>query len=254
MRTRHKPILNHEVPVYDEMLDLIAIHTRQFVNDEAASQLGEKIKRQLLGKDPAQALKRNRWIVLDEDNCERVGEDLVMVLCWFAMRCDAQPPRTPKMLLASAEHIFKYPQDFLANSENYDPEVVALVLGCCGQLSRDNKVGVIGLETGKWAGPSVDEIRRAAAIVMDRLSLEVRGSSQGGRPQLVLQTRLACDLARIFRNNGGRITRITTDGETGAFHKFLERVLPPVEKLAIRAGFVLNVTTMVEKAQKSYKR
>ena len=37
LRTRHKPILNYEAPVYDEMLGPIANPITHFVKDEAAN-------------------------------------------------------------------------------------------------------------------------------------------------------------------------------------------------------------------------
>jgi len=229
MPTKYKPVLNHESVDIEIDLDEIAIK---------AINLWPAIREAFTGCD----------IHLEYDDRERILTDIVSVLTRFVLTCDALPLRTPNMMLATANEIKRNPQKFLNLSERFDPEVNAMVLDEAARLSATTNVAIQEFELGLGIGPPPSEIARAADNVVQLL--ENRRVSKIGRPHLGLQAELAVSLGRVFRSKGGKITRITFDGESGPFHNFLDVLLPIVRKFARKAGFDLNVTTMVEKAQK----
>ena len=148
--------------------------------------------------------------------------------------------------MATVRKIAQNPEDFLDSCEKFDLEASALVWDEVARRSPANRILVTKFELSFGTGPLPSEIALAAGTVLGRL--EVLEQNRG-RPYLALQTNLACELGRIFRGYGGRITRITFDSETGPFHEFLNLILPAVRTFAKNAGFDLNITTMVEKAQ-----
>lgn len=179
----------------------------------------------------------------------RLRDDAIMHLTTFALSCDALPMRTPKMLMATAEEIIRNPQIFQKEHEKFDPEVNAMVFDELARLSPEDPVSITKFDRGGRAPPS-EQIVQAASNVVVRLKARAKEQKGGGRPHLELQTELAFGMGRIFRAHGGKITRVTFDGETGPFHEFLELLLSVVRPFARTAGFDLNVATMVEKAQR----
>lgn len=152
------------------------------------------------------------------------------------------------MLMATAGRIAQNPQEFLDTSDKFDPEVTAMIWDEVVRRFPTSWGSVAKFELGFGSGPPPNEVAQAGSDVLERL--EAMANQQGrGRPHLELQSTLACDLGEIFRAHGGRITRITFDGETGPFHEFLDLILPAVRSFARDANFDLNITTMVEKAQ-----
>lgn len=229
MPTKYKAILDH-VPLDCETdLNAIAAHVERCC--EAVQNLLVRC-----GADP------------QDVDLERILTDAITILTRFALDCNALPQRTPKMLMATASKIAQNPQEFLDTSEGFDPEVNAMVWDEVVRQTSTSWVTAAKFELGIGSGPPPTEIAQAANNV--RIRLKAKAGQQGrGRPHLELQTDLALDLGRIFRAQGGRITRITFDGESGPFHEFLELLLPAVRPFAKDAGFDLTITTMVEKAQ-----
>ena len=176
-------------------------------------------------------LLENYGVKLEYDDRDRFYDELKTELVKFALECNAIPLRTPRMLIATVSKIAQKPQEFLEKSDKFDPEATALVWDEVARRSPANRELVTNFELGIGSGPLPSEIALAARIVLERLEVQA-GQQNRGRPHLVSQTTLACELGRIFRGQGGRITRITFDGETGPFHDFLNLVLPAVRTFA----------------------
>ena len=193
---------------------------------------------------------------IDHDDSDRFFDDLKEILTKFALAANAMPLRTPNMLMATVKVIGNNPRDFLQDSEKFDPEAAALVIGACGGRSSINKRLLLEYESGIGSGPPPEEIANAAEQVLVELSQKSTLQPERGRPIQVAQGELANSLAKVYLTRGGIITRnVGRDGdqETGPFHKFLELLLPAVHEIARRAGITLTVATMVAKAQKGLK-
>jgi len=231
MPTKYKPILNHVGLDYEVELDAIAVRVEvcwQAIR-EAFIKCGKH---------------------LESDDKERIVTDIVTILTRFVLNCDALPVRTSNMMIATASEIAKNPQKFLDLSERFDPEVNAMILDAAARFSAATNASVQKFELGEGNGPPSEDIAKAASNVIQFLQRRTGTKAKVGRPYLGLQTDLAVALGRVFRNHGGKITRTTHDGESGPFHEFLEVLLPAVRPFAQKAGFDLNVMTMVVKAQR----
>lgn len=192
-----------------------------------------------------------RWFdrELEEDDYEPIIVQLKRWLTFFALKCNALPHRTPRKLVATVKHIGKNPTDFLSDMDKYDPEATARVIAACAAMSPDNRKALLAFENGEGSGPSPEDVAKAALVVLEDLEALAKSRRRGGRPELELQSQLAVALGYLFVNAGGKISRIVFDQESGPFHEFLELVLPLVRAHARRAGFALNVNTMVAKAR-----
>lgn len=205
----------------------------------------EKRRDQLLGVMERECLR------FDEDGIEVEFGYLCEELFRFALACNAMPSRTPRKLMATVAVAKRFPADFLRCTNLFDPEAVVRIIDACAARSEGNKLALLNWEIGVGAGPPPEEIRAAAETALDQLSRE----TTKGRPRTEHQRDLALALGRRFVAMGGKITRVTFDGETGPFHRLLKVILvPTVKRLAREAGFVLTPRSMVEFAQKDLKR
>ena len=187
-----------------------------------------------------------------EDDQDRLFADLIEQLTYFVLVVTATPPRTLRMLIPTLRAIALDPRHFLEFQDKYDPLATAPVLDNCARSSKANRIEVQNYEIGAGAGPDPHEISAAARRVELDFKEAIKSGSPRGRSKLVNQTDLARSLGRIFVAYGGQITRnvvMKTSKEQGAFHQFLELVLPCVQPIARREGFALTVNTMVRKAQ-----
>ena len=183
------------------------------------------------------------------DDCEALVDQLKRRLVSFALDCNSLPMRTPNQLVSTVRAILRNPSDFVEKSERYDPEVVALMLGALGGVSHEASVRVHEYELGTGSRPGREDVLEAARSVLRKLQSESSAMSNVGGQNLVLQRQLIKDLAQIFKNYGGRVTRITrfVDEdprpryvEGGPFHDFLAIVLPPALLFARRAGLKMK--------------
>lgn len=194
--------------------------------------------------------------IVDDDQ-DRLFADLIQQLAYFVMVVTATPPRTLRMLLPTLRAIAQDPRRFLEYQETYDPQATAPVLGNCARSSKANGIAVQNYELGKGAGPHPQEISAAARRVELEFKEAIKSGSPRGRLQLVAQGELSLSLGRIFVAHAGKITRnlvIKTGQEQGAFHQFLELLLPCVQPFARCEGFSLTVNTMVRKAQRALRQ
>lgn len=228
---RHYNAITDHVPIeYDSDLDEITAYFRAHAED-------------LRGLFERWALRP-----LESDDGDALIEQLNRRVTGFALDCNALPLRTPRQLMATVKAIRIDPEAFLRDVGRYDPEAVARVYGAYASVSVVNRTQLAGFEAGLGPAPRPDEIAAAAANILGDLEAEARAVSRVGGQPLTLQQNLAHDLARIFKNFGGRVTRVTRfypDArpqyiETGPFHDFLELVLPPARPFAERAGFRLK--------------
>jgi hypothetical protein len=241
MSRHYKAITNHVSLDYGAALDEIEVYL---------DGKGEELKALFL-----------RWKlrVFEFDDREALIAQLKRRLTGFALDCDALPMRTPHQLRATVKVIARRPQAFLNDVGRYDPEAAARVYGAYAAVSDENHARLEKFEWGTGPAPPAGAIADAAHKVLSDLEVEMqRIACIGGQP-LVLQHGLAHDLARIFRNFGGRTSRVIryygqrspTHVEDGPFFGFLEIVVPPVRPFAERAGFRLKSTrSMVEMARK----
>ena len=231
MPTKYKPILNHIALEYGAELDAIENHVYSCC---------------IAIRDILVA----RGVPAETIELEVLVEQLIQILCQFAMNCDALPPKTPRKLLATIERIGKNPSEFLVKSDGYDPEAKERVLGAYAGMSPSNRQSVYKFELGNTDGMSENQLVEASRLAAEVLQKDALERKKGGPLKLDGQTSLAVDLASFFLSKGGSIARTVADGETGPFHQFLELVLPAVRPFARRANFALTVTTMVAKARK----
>lgn len=194
--------------------------------------------------------------------CPAIDQSMVKdVLAWiyrdllvFVLKCAAMPLRTPRMLMATVAIAANDPVWFLKKMDKLDPEAVARVVGTCGARSKANELALLNREIGIGTGPPPEEIRAAAVEVLARLRQDIANGGTKRRPKVELQYDLAISLGRRFVAMGGRLTRVTFDGETGPFHRLLEIVLVPTAKrLAKEAGFALTIRSMVRIAREDLR-
>lgn len=237
MPTKYKPCLDHEPLRVSTELELI---------DRAVRGIEYPIR---------EIFEKRCSVFLEEDDLESFWDALSIALCLFALECTALPKRSPNQVRATVAEIEKDPERFLADSDRYDPEAVARVLGECARASKVNHDEIMRYELGTGPGPEPEELKCAAERVLPTLDRELKsaGRSRGGATRNDQQKWLAERLAVLFVGRGGRLTRTTHDGESGPFHAFLEVVLPIIRPCAHRAGFALTVRTMVAHAQKELK-
>ena len=193
---------------------------------------------------------------IENDESDSFFDDIKAILTKFALSANAMPLRTSNMLMSTVKAIGNDPREFLQNSEKFEPEAAALVIGACGGRSSINKRLLLEYEKGNGSGPPPEKIAKAAEQVLAKLSQKNTLQPVRGRPIQVAQGELANNLAKVYLTRGGIITRNVGragDLETGPFHKFLELLLPAVHEIARRAGITLTVATMVAKAQKGLK-
>jgi hypothetical protein len=147
--------------------------------------------------------------------------------------------------MATVRAIARKPIAFLGNLGTYDPEAAAKVYGAYGSVSLENRLRLSQFEAGLGPAPPAEEIAAAAARVLCYLEAETQKDSHVGGQTLELRNELVLDLATIFKNFGGRTTRVTrfdpdrvpAHFEDGPFHGFLEIVIPAARPFAKRAGF-----------------
>lgn len=187
-------------------------------------------------------------IELEFDDYAPLINQLKAKLTRFALDCNALPLRTPRQLMTTVTHIARQPEEFLKNVHCYDPEVVALVGDASAQQSAEDGKLLKLFERGIGVGPAPEAIATAARLVLQRLQSAADERQAGGRTVLQLRRHLAADLAGILIRFGGKVARVTHDGESGMFHSFLEMVLPAVSAHARSAGFALSVRGMVVEA------
>jgi hypothetical protein len=197
---------------------------------------------------------------LEFDDCGALVDQLKRRVTGFALDCNALPMRTPRQLTATVKAIARKPEAFLDDVGKYDPEAAARVYGAYAVLSDEHYACLEQFEWGKGPAPPAGAIAMAAEKVLGDLEAERRQISCVGGQPLILQTEFAQDLARIFRNFGGRTSRVIRyDGaksptyfEDGPFYGFLEIVVPPARPFAERAGFRLrSIRSLVEMARRA---
>jgi hypothetical protein len=235
--TNHSPELDHKPLDLSKDLECIATHV-----DNCRPQVLEIMER--CGSP------------LAEEEQEYFFRKLTYTLTGFALKANALPKRTANQLKATIRAISKDPVQFLEKSEKFDPEAVARVLGVCARRNRANNQLLMTWELGRGKGPPPEEIKKAAQEVLFALPQDKDVHSSKGRPRQSEQGDLAISLSKAFLAHGGKITRNVgrkDNQETGEFHRFLELLLPAVNRIATRAGITLTVTTMVAKAQKVLK-
>ena len=189
--------------------------------------------------------QRRKLRPLEFDEVGPLIAQLQRRLIGFAFDCNALPLRTPRQLIPTVKAIAKDPATFLARVGEYDPEAVARIYGAYAGDSEERRKILEDFEWGKGDPPPVEAIVLAAKKVLADLEAEKRKTSHQGGQTLVLQNALILDLARIFENHGGRLSRNTRfvaqklpeSVEDGPFHDFLGIVVPPVRASAERAGF-----------------
>lgn len=202
-----------------------------------------------------------RWKLrtLEFDDVEALLDQLKRRVTGFALDCNALPLRTPRQLSATVKAIARDPQAFLNDVGKYDPEAAARVYGAYAALSDEHHACLEKFECGMGPAPPVGAIAAAALRVLGDLETERLQTSRIGGQPLVLQQGLARDLARIFRNFGGRTSRVIgydsqrspTHVEDGPFYGFLEIAVPPARPFAEKAGFRLkSIRSLVEMARR----
>jgi hypothetical protein len=105
--------------------------------------------------------------------------------------------------------IARNPQAFLKDPGKYDPEIVARIYDATANASRENKLLLADFECRRGAPPPVEDVVTGARKVVNDLEATAEGESHRGGQTLALQRELAVDLAKIFQNFGGRVSRIT---------------------------------------------
>ena len=152
--------------------------------------------------------------------------------------------------MATAKAIARNPQAFLKDPGKYDPEVVAQIYDASAIASRENQLLLAEFECRRGPPPPVEDVVTGAQMVVNDLQATAQGKLHRGGQTLALQRELAVNLAKIFKNFGGRVSRITRFDqhaetqpvyrEVGPFHEFLKLVLPPALLFAKRAGFKMK--------------
>lgn len=207
--------------------------------------------------------KRWGFPPLEADDSEALIAALKRRASGFALECNAVPLRTPLQLMPTVRAIARRPRAFLDRVGDYDPRASAMVYGAFVGLSSDNRMLLARYEAGTGPEPPAEGIAEAANKVLCHLETKIQRNSRVGGQTLVLQRKLVRDLARIFLNFGGFISRVTRFDpesrpqyvETGPFHDFLEIVLPPAQPFAKRAGFQMkSIRSMVLTYLKSQKK
>ena len=151
MPTKYRKITGYKPLDFDRDLERIA----QLVNDS---------------RDAILKLFSDIGFPIDYDDSDRLFDDLKEILTKFALAANAMPLRTPNMLMATVKVIGNNPRDFLQDSEKFDPEAAALVIGACGGRSSINKRLLLEYESGIGSGPPPEEIAKAAEQVLAELS------------------------------------------------------------------------------------
>ena len=229
MTKRYKPLTNYESLDYVADLDDIEAHVngnRQAVYEQLV----------LCGVDS------------EDIDWERMASDMIMKLTEFALYCNAHVSRNPKAIMATVKKIGRDPAAFRKDPECYDPEAKTMVLGETARLHFETENLIQQWEFD--GGPIPDEvpIEEAVPLVLDILRAEAEEMASG-RPEQSFQSELAYDLGTIFRNQGGKLRRDPKQLHKLPFRSFLELIIPIVELVAWKAGFLLTPTTMIEKAQ-----
>lgn len=230
MPKRYTPLTDYESLDYGADLDAIEAHV---IGSSGA------IREQLL----------QCGVDLEDIDLERLTSDAIMNLTKFALDCNARVSRSPRKLMATLREIGRDPQAFCENPERYDPEAKTMVLGEAARLTYENENFIQQWDFDGGPIPNEVQIEDAVPLAIEILRAEVE-KMKSGRPKLAFQSNLARDLGVIFQAQGGKLRRDPKQLHKLPFRSFLELMIGVVRPFALKAGFVLSATTMIEDAQK----
>ena len=231
MPKRYKPFLDYKSLDYVSDLNAIELHVYAnciFLRDQLV-RCGTEWCHVLLGE---------------------LTDDLTQKLTVSALYCNAHISRSPKRLMANISGFGINPQAFSDDPESFDPEAKTMLLGAIARLSPDHAAYILRYELGMGPGPLVAQITEAIPQVLAELQKEAR-ELPPGKPEHGFQTQLAVDLGKIFLSHGGTLRRDPKKLGKTPFREFLECLIPVLQPFARQARFLLNVTTMIDKAQEA---
>jgi len=240
MPTLHKPTLGHVPIAPKKVSDRIEIFLDEHVTDLVSLAL----------PDTADV----EGAELDDPEFERFRRTVMQHLFTFAAECKSRPVRAQNEIVATLEHIAKFPQRFIEDPGSYDAEAVDAFSVAFSKVSAMHKMALLQFEWG-LACILPQDVKATAFLAVEKYSgwrRQRKGASKkpSGAPRNDLLRNFANSALRCFNTAGGGAPTFT---ENGRFQRFVELLREPVFEDARAAGCILNVARISRLAVEVWK-